>query len=158
MMVGTRLNWHRARFSCGLSWIYLWSSSGQSSWLQIQSSGFDSQSYHIFWEAVGLGRGPLSFVITIKELLERKSSGSGLEIREYSRRDPSRWPRRKLNSQRLALTSPKSGGRSVGIVHSWTQATEFSFIYGPSVFVGAWIGGGGGRRTAWIDYSKTILQ
>jgi hypothetical protein len=39
---------------------------------------------------VGSERGPLSFVNTIEELLERKSSGSGLEIREYGRRDPSR--------------------------------------------------------------------
>jgi hypothetical protein len=38
---------------------------------------------------VGLERGPLSLVITIEELLERKSSGAGLEIREYCRRDPS---------------------------------------------------------------------
>jgi hypothetical protein len=29
--------------------------------------------------------------------------------------------------QKLALTLPTSGGRSVGIVSSWTQATEFSF-------------------------------
>jgi hypothetical protein len=29
------------------------------------------------------------------------------------------------NSQKLALTSPTSGGRSVGIVRSRTQATEF---------------------------------
>jgi hypothetical protein len=42
---------------------------------------------------VGLERGPLSLVITIEELLERKRSGSGLEIREYGRRDSSRWPR-----------------------------------------------------------------
>jgi hypothetical protein len=27
--------------------------------------------------------------------------------------------------QKLALTSPTSGGRSVGIVRSWTHATEF---------------------------------
>jgi hypothetical protein len=31
---------------------------------------------------VGLERGPLSFVTTIEELLERNSSNSGLEIRE----------------------------------------------------------------------------
>jgi hypothetical protein len=36
---------------------------------------------------VGLERGPLGFVSTIEELLERKSSGSDLEIREYGRRD-----------------------------------------------------------------------
>jgi hypothetical protein len=36
---------------------------------------------------VGPERGPLSFVGTVVELLERKSSGSGLESREYRRRD-----------------------------------------------------------------------
>jgi hypothetical protein len=35
---------------------------------------------------VGLERGPLSLVSTIEELLERKSSGSGLESLEYGRR------------------------------------------------------------------------
>jgi hypothetical protein len=30
--------------------------------------------------------GPISLVSTIEELIERKSSGSGLEIREYGRR------------------------------------------------------------------------
>jgi hypothetical protein len=35
-------------------------------------------------------RGPLSLVSTTKELLGRKSSGSGLESREYGRRDSSR--------------------------------------------------------------------
>jgi hypothetical protein len=42
----------------------LWPS-GQSSWLQIQRSGFDSRRYWIFWEVVGLERGPLSLVSTI---------------------------------------------------------------------------------------------
>jgi hypothetical protein len=42
---------------------------------------------------VDLERGSLSLVSTVEELLERKSSGSGLENREYGRRDPSRWPR-----------------------------------------------------------------
>jgi hypothetical protein len=76
---------------------------------------------------VGLERGPLSLVSTIEELLERKSSGSGLEIREYGRRDPSRRPRGTLHPQKLALTSLTSGVRSVGIVRSHAQATEFSF-------------------------------
>jgi hypothetical protein len=39
---------------------------------------------------VGLELGPLSLVSTIEELLERKSSGSGLERQEYGRRDLSR--------------------------------------------------------------------
>jgi hypothetical protein len=66
---------------------------------------------------VGLERGPLSLV----------SSGSCLENREYGRRDPSRWPRGTLNPHKLAITSPTSGGRSVGIVRSRTQTMEFFF-------------------------------
>jgi hypothetical protein len=107
-------------------WQRLWSS-GQSSWLQIQRSRFDSRRYHIFREVVGLGRGPLSLISTMEELRGRKSSGPGLENREYDRRDPSRWPR-DTYSQKLALTSPTSGRRSVGIVHSRTQATEFGLV------------------------------
>jgi hypothetical protein len=84
-------------FLWGTNWIYicyveesrppLWSG-GQSSWLQIQWSGLDSRRYQICWEVVGLERGALSLVGTIEELLERKSSGSGLESREYGRGDP----------------------------------------------------------------------
>jgi hypothetical protein len=43
-----------------------------------------------FSEVVGLERGPLSLVSTIEELLGRKYSDSGLESRDYDRRDPSR--------------------------------------------------------------------
>jgi hypothetical protein len=103
-------------------------SSGQSSWLQIQRSGFDSRRYQIFREAVGLERGPLSLLSTIEELLGRKSSGSGLQIREYGRGDPSCWPRRTLYQQKLVPTSPTSGGLSVDAVRSRTQATEFAFV------------------------------
>jgi hypothetical protein len=42
---------------------------------------------------MGLKRGPLSLVSTIGELLERKSSGWGLEDRDYGLTDPSRPPR-----------------------------------------------------------------
>jgi hypothetical protein len=35
----------------------------------------------------------VSLVSTVEELLGRKSSGSGLESREYGRGDPLRWPR-----------------------------------------------------------------
>jgi hypothetical protein len=41
--------------------------------------GFDYRRYHIFWEVVGLERGSLSLVRIIEELLELRSSGSGLE-------------------------------------------------------------------------------
>jgi hypothetical protein len=87
-------------------------SSGQSSWLQIQRSGFDSRHCQILWEVVCLERGPLNFVSTIEELLEKKSSGSDLESRECGRRDPSRRPRGNLYPQKLALSSLTSGGRS----------------------------------------------
>jgi hypothetical protein len=49
----------------------LWSN-GQSSWLQIQRSGFDSRHYQIFWEVAALELGPLSLVSTTEELLDRK--------------------------------------------------------------------------------------
>jgi hypothetical protein len=87
--------------------------------------GFDSRHYQILWEVVGLERSPLSLVSTIEELLGRNSSGLRLEIREYGRGDPFRWLRGTLYTQNLALTSPTSGGRSVGIVRSRTKATEF---------------------------------
>jgi hypothetical protein len=102
-------------------------SNGQSSWLQIQRSGLDSRRYQIFL-VVGLERGPLSLVSTTEELLERKSSGSGLEIREYGHRDPSRWPCGTLYPQKLAVNSSTSGGRSVGIVRSRTHSTEFVYL------------------------------
>jgi hypothetical protein len=70
-------------------WLPLWSC-GQNSWLQIQTTGFDSQRYYIFW-VVGLERGPLSLVSKIEELLGWKISGSGLESRKYGSRDPSHW-------------------------------------------------------------------
>jgi hypothetical protein len=52
---------------------------------------------------------------------------SGLENREYSRRDPSSWPRDTLYLRKLALTSPTSCGRSVSIVRSRTKATELLY-------------------------------
>jgi hypothetical protein len=90
-----------------------------------RGTGFDSRCYQIFWEVVSLERGPLSLVSTIEELLERHSSGSGLERREYGLGDPLRCPRDTLYTQLFALISPTSCGRSVGIVRSWTKATEF---------------------------------
>jgi hypothetical protein len=114
-------------------WPPVWSS-GQSSWLQTQRSGFDSWHYQIFWEVVGLERGPLSLMSTIEELLERKSSGSGVGNPDYGLRDLSHWPRGTLYPQKFALTSPTRGSPSVGIVRSWAQATEFFFsVLRPSI-------------------------
>jgi hypothetical protein len=105
----------------------LWSG-GQSSWLLIQRSGFDTRSYQIFCKVVGLERGPLSLVSTTEELLGRKSSGSVLERREYGQRDPSCWPRGNLYTKMLAEISPSSCGRSVGIVRSRTKGKDLLLL------------------------------
>jgi hypothetical protein len=55
-----------------------------------RSGGPEFDFRHYKKKVVRLERGPLSLVSTIEELLERKSSGCGLENREYGRRDPSR--------------------------------------------------------------------
>jgi hypothetical protein len=75
---------------------------------------------------VGLERGPLSLVSTTEELLGRKSSGSGLEIREYGVGIRHATP---FYPQMLALTSPTSDGLSVGIVSSRTQTMEFVLFF-----------------------------
>jgi hypothetical protein len=61
------------------------------------------------------------------EPFARNSSASGLGHREYGTEDPLRW-RDALYPRKLALTSPTSGGRSVGIVRSLTKATELILV------------------------------
>jgi hypothetical protein len=53
-----RLKWLKT-----IAWPPLWSS-GQSSWLHIQRSEFESRRHQIFWAVVGLEQGPLSLVST----------------------------------------------------------------------------------------------
>jgi hypothetical protein len=74
---------------------------------------------------VGLVRGPLSLVSTTEELLGRQSSGFGRENIEYGLGICHAGHVTPSVCKKLALTSPTSGGRSVGIVRSRTQATEF---------------------------------
>jgi hypothetical protein len=81
---------------------------------------------------VGLERGPLSLMSTMEDLHGIESNGFGLESLEYGRGVPFRWPRDTLYPKKLALTSPTSGGRSVCIVRSRTQATEF-FLYNEDI-------------------------
>jgi hypothetical protein len=90
--------------------------------------GFDTRRYQAFWEVVDLEGGPLSLVSTVEELLGRNSSGSSLEIREYSCGDPLHWPCDTLYPQKLTLLSPTSGSHLVGIVCLQTKAMEF-FLY-----------------------------
>jgi hypothetical protein len=120
-------------FLCCTNWICvcyveeirppLWSN-GQSAWVQLQKSGLYSRRYHIFWEIVVLKRCPFSPVSITEELLGRKSSGSGLGIREYGCREPSSWQRGTLSPQKLALTSSTTDGRSVGIVRLRTKSMQ----------------------------------
>jgi hypothetical protein len=83
---------------------------------------------------MGLERGPLRLVSTTEELLGSNSSGSGIEtentalgIRHADHMAPS--IRRKLT-----LNSLTSGGRLVGIVRLWTDATKFLCIYDEGLF------------------------
>jgi hypothetical protein len=50
-------------------------------------------------------------------------------MKSRGRSDPSRCPRDTLYPQKLALTSPSSGGRSVGIVRSRAKATELFIVF-----------------------------
>jgi hypothetical protein len=88
--------------------------------------GSDSLRYLIFWEVVGLGRGPLNLVSTIEELLERKSSSSGLEKPRLRPRVPPRWRRDTPLSAKVGINFADKR-RSLGRVRSRTQATEFLF-------------------------------
>jgi hypothetical protein len=78
-------------------------------------------------------RGPLSLVSTTEELLERKSSGSGLEILEYGRRDPSRWPSGTPLSAKVG-TNVVDKRRSIGRYISFTNSGH-SFFYINSCWV-----------------------
>jgi hypothetical protein len=62
--------------------------------LVVRVPGYRSREgrHQICLRSSGSGRGPLCHVSTSEELLGRKSSGFGLEILEYSRRDPPRRP------------------------------------------------------------------
>jgi hypothetical protein len=80
---------------------------------------------------VGLERGPLSLVSTTEEPLGINNSGSRLEDLEFGSRDPSRWPRDTPLSTKIGTNfADKRGCRSVGIVRSQSQATEFSLVLG----------------------------
>jgi hypothetical protein len=89
---------------------------------------FDSRRYQIFCEVVGLERGPLSLVSTTEELLGRNSSDSSVEVREYGRRDASRWPSGTLYPQKVGTNLADKRGSLGGIVRSRTQPMDFLFF------------------------------
>jgi hypothetical protein len=88
---------------------------------------FDFWSYQNIWEVVGLELGPLSLMKIIEELLEWKSSGSCLENGINGHMNLLRWPRNTLYLQKLALTLPTSGGRSVVMVRLRTKSHRVCF-------------------------------
>jgi hypothetical protein len=78
-------------------------------------------------KVVDLERGPLSLLSTTEELLDRKvaapvykTENMAVGIRLADQVAP-------LYPQKLAITSPTSGGRSVGVVRSRTQTMEFFY-------------------------------
>jgi hypothetical protein len=74
---------------------------------------------------VGLEQGPLSLVRIIEELLERTVAAPVYKTEINGHGDSLRCPRDTLCPLKLALTSPTSGGRSVGIVGWWTKPRSF---------------------------------
>jgi hypothetical protein len=86
-----------------------------------RGSGFDFRRYQIFWEVVGLERGPFSLVRITEELLEKKVAAPVYKTEINGRGDSLRWPRDTLSPLKLALILPTSGGRSVGIVRFRTK-------------------------------------
>jgi hypothetical protein len=68
-------------------------------------------------------------VSTTEELLDRKSSGPGLESRECGRRETPRWTRCSLFPQKVGTNFADKRRRLVGIVRSRTQASEFVFVF-----------------------------
>jgi hypothetical protein len=103
---------------------------------------------------MGLERGPLSLVSTIEEILGRNISGSGLETREYGRRDLSRWPRNILYPQKVGSNFAHKQCQSVGIVRSRTRTTEFAFCF---LFGFAFVSAENAvihMKPAWISYAE----
>jgi len=102
----------------------LWSS-GQSFWLQIQRSQVRSPALP-FLSSSGSGTGSTQpREVNWGATWIKKGAAPGLETAVGTRCADHVTP---LYPQKLALTTPTGGGRSVGIVRVRTKATEFSLV------------------------------
>jgi hypothetical protein len=79
-------------------------------------------------KVVGLERSPLSLVSTTEELLDRKVAAPVYKTENTAVGIRHADHVALLYPQKLAITSPTSGGRSIGIVRSRTQTMEFSLV------------------------------
>ena len=106
-------------------------SSGQSFWLQIQRSRVRSPALPDFLSSSGSGTGSIQpREVKWGATWKKKSSGS----RSRKQRLTAMGTRcadhvTSFYPQKLALTPPTGGGRSVGIVRVRTKATEFVCFY-----------------------------
>jgi hypothetical protein len=98
--------------------------------------GFDSRRFQVFWEAVGLERGPLGLVSVTGELLGRNSSGSGQENREYDRGDPLRWPRNTLYPRRLLGRRSSLADQSHGVY--WSCSITLAMKMATVLYADTW--------------------
>jgi len=108
--------------------IHIYIHSGQSFWLQIQRSRVRSPALPDFLSGNGSGTGSTQpREVKLRSYLNKKSSGSRFRKQRFTAVGTHCANHMKpLYPQKLALTSPTGGGRSVGMVRLRTKATEFS--------------------------------
>jgi hypothetical protein len=104
----------------------MWSS-GQSSWLKIQRFGFSSLLYEIFWVVVGLEVVHSTSWVQLRSYFEERVAA--LVAKAQSTAAGNRHADYVAYNIRKMLThaSLTTYGRSVSIVRSRAQATEFTF-------------------------------
>jgi hypothetical protein len=89
-----------------------------------RGSRFDSQRYHIFWEVVGLERGPLSLLSINEKLFEWKRSSFGSRKSRLTAMGIRCADYTTFYAQKFVRTSLTSGGRSIGIVCLRTKVAK----------------------------------
>ena len=114
----------------------MWST-GQSFWLQIRRSRVRSPALPDLLSSSGSGTGSTQpREVKLRSYLNKKSRGSRFRKQRLmavgTRCANHVTP---LYPQKLPLTSPTGGGRSVGMVRSRTKATEFSLVCKQGVLV-----------------------